>query len=37
VNEILCPHCDKNIALEEGAFGLFECPHCDEEFSRGAK
>jgi predicted RNA-binding Zn-ribbon protein involved in translation (DUF1610 family) len=34
VNEILCPHCDKNIALEEGAFGLFECPHCDEEFSR---
>ena len=33
VNEILCPHCDKNIALEEGAFGLFECPHCDEEFS----
>ena len=33
VNEILCPHCDENIALEEGAFGLFECPHCDEEFS----
>ena len=33
VNEILCPHCNENIALEEGAYGLFECPHCDEEFS----
>lgn len=33
MNEILCPHCQKNIALEEGAFGLFDCPHCDEEFS----
>ena len=33
VNEILCPHCDENITLEEGAYGLFECPHCDEEFS----
>ena len=33
VNEILCPHCNEIIALEEGAYGLFDCPHCDEEFS----
>ena len=31
--EIQCPHCDEDIELEDGAFGLFNCPHCDEEFS----
>jgi len=31
--EIQCPHCEEDIELEDGAFGLFDCPHCDEEFS----
>ena len=31
--EIQCPHCDKNVELEDGVFGLFDCPHCDEEFA----
>ena len=30
--EIPCPHCHKDIELEDDAFGLFDCPHCDEEF-----
>ena len=34
--EIQCPHCDKNVELEDGVFGLFDCPHCDEEFAWGA-
>ena len=29
---IECPHCDADIELEEGDFGLFECPYCEEEF-----
>jgi endogenous inhibitor of DNA gyrase (YacG/DUF329 family) len=33
--EIQCPHCDKNVELEDGVFGLFDCPHCDEEFAWG--
>lgn len=31
--EIQCPHCEEDIELEDGVFGLFDCPHCDEEFS----
>ena len=29
---IQCPHCDEEIELEEGAFGLFDCPYCNNEF-----
>ncbi|MBT3971259.1 MAG: hypothetical protein HOE92_03455, partial [Euryarchaeota archaeon] len=29
---IQCPHCEEEVALEDGAFRLFDCPHCDEEF-----
>ena len=29
---IQCPHCDDEIALDEGQSGLFDCPHCDKEF-----
>ena len=31
--EIQCPHCEEDVELEDGVFGLFDCPHCDEEFS----
>lgn len=31
--EIECPHCEKDIQLDDGVFGLFECPHCEEEFA----
>ena len=30
--EIECPHCDEDIELDDGEFGLFECPYCEEEF-----
>tara|TARA_B100001093_G_scaffold68951_1_gene59240 strand:+ start:45388 stop:45732 length:345 start_codon:yes stop_codon:yes gene_type:complete len=30
--EIQCPHCEKNVELEDGSFGVFDCPHCAEEF-----
>jgi hypothetical protein len=30
--EIQCPHCDENIELEDGSYGLFDCPHCNKEF-----
>ena len=30
--EILCPHCDEEIALDDDAEGEFECPYCDGEF-----
>jgi uncharacterized Zn ribbon protein len=29
---IECPHCDDEIELEDGSFGLFDCPHCENEF-----
>lgn len=29
--EIQCPHCEKDIELEDDSFGLFDCPYCDEE------
>jgi len=31
--EIKCPHCNEDVELDEGEFGLFECPYCDEEFN----
>ena len=30
--EIQCPHCEDNIELEDGEFGLFDCPSCNQEF-----
>lgn len=33
--EILCPHCEEEIELEDDAYGEFSCPHCDGEFEWG--
>ncbi len=33
--EILCPHCDEEIELDDDASGEFECPHCEGEFEWG--
>lgn len=30
--EIQCPHCEDEIELEDGVFGLFDCPYCNQEF-----
>ncbi|MAE78441.1 MAG: hypothetical protein CL967_01505 [Euryarchaeota archaeon] len=30
--EVQCPHCDEDVELEDGIFGLFHCPHCNNEF-----
>lgn len=30
--EILCPHCDEEIELDDDSSGVFACPYCDEEF-----
>jgi uncharacterized Zn-finger protein len=30
--EIQCPHCDEDIELEDGSYGLFDCPYCGGEF-----
>jgi hypothetical protein len=30
--EILCPHCEEEIEIEDDASGEFACPHCDGEF-----
>ena len=35
--EILCPHCEEEIELEDGASGDFECPHCEGEFEWNVK
>ena len=32
VVEVQCPHCDEDVELEDGIFGLFHCPHCNNEF-----
>jgi len=32
---IQCPHCGKDIELEDGVSGLFDCPYCDNEFPFG--
>jgi len=30
--EIQCPHCGKNIELDDGISGMFDCPYCHNEF-----
>ncbi len=30
--EILCPHCDEEIELDDDSSGVFACPYCDGEF-----
>lgn len=30
--EILCPHCDEEIELDDDSSGVFSCPYCDEDF-----
>ncbi len=35
--EILCPHCEEEIELENDASGDFECPHCEGEFEWNVK
>ena len=30
--EILCPHCEEEIELDDDASGTFACPFCDGEF-----
>ena len=32
---IECPHCEKDMELEDGLNGLFDCPHCEQQFSWG--
>ena len=29
---IQCPHCGKNVELEDGSSVLFDCPYCKNEF-----
>ena len=29
---IQCPHCGKNVELEDGSSRLFDCPYCKNEF-----
>ena len=33
--DILCPHCEEEIELEDDAKGDFLCPYCDGEFEWG--
>ena len=33
--DILCPHCDEEIELDDDAKGDFLCPYCDGEFEWG--
>ena len=30
--EILCPHCEKEVELDDDASGEFACPNCEGEF-----
>ena len=30
--DIICPHCDGELEMDDGASGDFECPLCDGEF-----
>jgi len=30
--DIQCPHCDDDVEVSDGKYGLLDCPHCDEEF-----
>jgi len=31
--EILCPHCEEEIGLDDDAVGEFSCPYCNENFT----
>jgi uncharacterized Zn-finger protein len=33
--EILCPHCEEEIQLDDDAAGEFGCPYCESEFEWG--
>jgi hypothetical protein len=33
--EILCPHCEEEVELDDDAIGTYTCPHCDGEFEWG--
>ena len=33
--EILCPHCEEGIELDDNVKGEFACPHCEGEFEWG--
>ena len=33
--EILCPHCEEEIELDDHASGEFSCPYCEGEFEWG--
>ena len=33
--EILCPHCEEEIELDDDASGEFSCPYCEGEFECG--
>ena len=33
--EILCPHCEEEIELDDDASGEFACPYCEGEFEWG--
>ena len=33
--EILCPHCEEEVELDDDASGTYTCPHCDGEFEWG--
>ena len=33
--DILCPHCEEEISLDDDASGEFECPFCEGEFEWG--
>ena len=30
---VQCPHCEKDVELEDGHIGLFDCPFCEQQFS----
>ena len=32
---VQCPHCEKDIELENGVAGQFDCPYCEQEFTWG--
>ena len=34
---IECPHCDEDLEMDDGAYGLFECPYCGGEYEWGEK
>ena len=31
--EILCPHCEEEIVLDNNSVGEFSCPYCNENFT----